>query len=118
MFVSRAVGFDHRVVEWRDRIAFAGDLGGDALKDFGGQVRVHQDRKFRLAEHIDEARRDYQPVCIDHAFGGCVGELPDGGDPAGLNRDVTRIPGRPRAVDDVAIADDEVVVLRESTHCE
>ena len=97
------------VIERRGRAAFAGDLGGDALKDFGRQMRVDQDRQLGLAEHVDEARRDHHAVRVDGALGLRRAEKADGGDAAVANADIARVPGRAGAVNDVAVADDEVV---------
>ena len=58
-------------------LAFAGDLGGDALKDFRGQARIDQDRHLRLAQHVDEAGRDDHAVRIDGALARrCAQRLP------------------------------------------
>ena len=56
--VDEPVGFDDRVVERRYRAAFARDLGCDPLEDLGREMRVHENREFRLTEHIDEAGSD------------------------------------------------------------
>ena len=54
--------------ESREVAALAGDFGGDALVDFRGKVRIHQNREFRLAQHIDEAGHG-EPLRIDGAPG-------------------------------------------------
>ena len=51
---------------------------------------------------------------VDDALGAPRwGDLADGGNSSVLNPDVAGIPGRASAVDDVAVADDEVVRLGE-----
>ena len=67
---SRAVGGANSVGHRRGRSAFAGNFGGDALIDFGRQVRVHQDRFFGLPQHVDKARSHYHPSRVDGLFRG------------------------------------------------
>src|SRR6516162_1146766 len=45
---------EHPVVERRDRLALARDLGRDALGDLGGHTLVDERRVLRLAEEVDE----------------------------------------------------------------
>ena len=107
--VGELVGLDDGVIERRGRTAFAGELGGDALKDFGRQMRVHQDGQLGLAEHVNEARRDDHAVRVNGALGLRRAQKADGGDASVANADVAGVPGRAGAVNDVAVADDEVV---------
>ena len=108
MLIAAAVGLDDGVVERRDRIAFTGDFRGDALKDFRGQARIDENGQFRLAEHVDEAGGDDFAGGVDGALARSCGEIADGGDFAVADADVSGIPGRTGAVDDVAVGDDEV----------
>src|ERR1041384_725486 len=60
--------FDDIIVERRDRSAFAGDLGSDALKDLRFGARIDQQALLRLAKHVYEARRHDQSLRVDLAF--------------------------------------------------
>ena len=51
---------DQRFVERRDRRSLPGNLRRHALRNLAGRSRVHKDVEFRLAEHVDEARSDYE----------------------------------------------------------
>jgi hypothetical protein len=113
VFVAGAVGFAKGVGEWRGGTAFSRDFGGDALVDLRRQMRVHQDGSFRLSEHIDEAGRDGKTGGIDSLFGSRGIQMADGGDMAVANRNVGGVPRGACAVDDVAVADEDVVRLAE-----
>ena len=106
--VAGAVGGNGGVVDRRNGVAFAGDFGGDALEDLGGQARVDEDGELGLAEHVDESGRDDFAGGVDGALGGRTGEVADGGDAAIADADVAGVPGRAGAVDDVAVRDDDV----------
>ncbi len=108
VIVAVAVGLDDGVIQRRDRTAFAGDLGRDALVDLRGQARIHQDGQFRLAQHVDKAGSDDHAVDINRARALRVAQISDGGDFAVANADVARVPRRAGAVDDVAVGDDEI----------
>src|SRR5262249_53044229 len=107
--VGALIGLDDGVIEWRCRASLAGEFRGDALKDLGRQMRVHQDGHLRLSEHVDESGSDYHAVRVNGALGRRGAEKPDGGNTPVANADVAGIPGRAGAVDDVAVADDDVV---------
>jgi hypothetical protein len=102
------IGCNDCVVERRDRSPFAGNLGGDALVDLGGEVWVHENRRFRLAEHVDEPRRHDHAVGVDAACGWLIGEAADRGNASAAKTDVSRVPGRARPVDDAAVLDHDV----------
>lgn len=72
-------------------------------------MRVDQDRQLGLAEHVNEARRDNHAVRVNGARGLRRAQKADGGNASVANADVARVPGRARAVNDVSIADDQVV---------
>src|SRR5689334_25273220 len=72
-------------------------------------MRVDQDCQRGLAQHVNEARRDHHTARIKGAFGRSAAEKANGGDASVANADVARVPGRTCAVNDVAVADDEVV---------
>src|ERR1051326_501634 len=97
---------DDSVIERRWGAAFAGDLSGNALKDFGRQMRVDQDRQLRLAEHVNEARSDDHAVRVNRPLGLRRAEKADGGDVPVADPNIARVPGRAGAVNDVAVADD------------
>ncbi len=100
---------NERIVQRRCGAAFAGDLGGDALKDFRWQARIDENSELGLAEHVDESGSDNHAVSIDGARALSGGEIADSGDPAITNPDVAGIPGGARAVNDAAVGDDDVV---------
>ena len=108
LVVARAVRLDDGVIERSRRPAFPGDLGGDALEDLGGQAGVRQDAELRLPQHVDEPRRHHVPPRVHHPLGLRALQPPDGRDPAVPDAEVRRIPGRAGAVDDPAVADDEI----------
>ena len=108
----RLARLDDGVVQRRDRFALARDLRGDALVDLRGQARIDEYRELRLAEHVDETRRDHHPLGIDGARARLAGEQADGGHPAIADANVPRVPGRAGAIDDVPIGDDEIEGLR------
>jgi len=103
------LSFDHGIVQGCDRRAFARNFSRDALVDFGRKARIHEDRELRLAEHVDKAGSNDQAMGINRPLGGSTGQIGDGYDLAVANTNVSRIPGRARAVDDVAMSDDDVV---------
>ncbi len=71
-------------------------------------MRIDQDGKFRLAQHVDEAGGDSEAVGIDGARGFDAAENADGRDAAVADADVAGIPGRTGAVDDVTVDNDKV----------
>ena len=71
-------------------------------------MRVDQDRQLRLAEHVNEARRDHHAVRVNRPLGLRRAEKADGGDVPVADADIARVPGRAGAVNDVAVADDDV----------
>src|SRR5689334_8699051 len=72
-------------------------------------MRIDQDRQLGLAEHVNEARRDDHAVRVNGALCRGAAQKSDGGDTAVANADVARVPGRTGAINDVTIADDQVV---------
>ena len=104
-----AVG-DHAVVDRRDRRAFAGDLGGDALGDLAGHAVVDQHVELRLAEQVDETGRDDQA-----GWRRCAcrparrRRLPIAAMRSPMIADVGAEPRRAGAVDDAAVGEDDVV---------
>ena len=108
-----AVGGDHRVVEWGGRLAFAGEFGGDALKDLGWQLRRDEDAGFSDWPSMSmKPGSDDLAAGIDDLLRGRAVQPPDRGDVAVLDREVAGIPRSAGAVDDVPVADEEVVLRR------
>ncbi len=105
---AAAVGRDHLLTERGNRTALAGDLGRDALKDFRRQVRIHQDGKLRLAQHVDETGRHHEALGVDDAASLRSGECADLRDAAIDDADIAGIPRRAGAVNDMAIANDDI----------
>ena len=104
----RLRGFRERIVQRRDRRSFAGDLGGDALGDLAGGARVGQHVELRLAEHVDEARRDDEVGGIDAGLRLAAIEPADRGDAIAGDADVGAIPRRAAAIDHAAIGDQQI----------
>jgi hypothetical protein len=84
------------------RVASPRDFGGDALKNLGGQPRVDQNGEFGLTQHVDEARRDDFAGGIDAPSRLSGAQVADGRNTPVSNADVSRVPRRTRAIDDVA----------------
>jgi hypothetical protein len=71
-----------------DRVAFTGNLGRNALINFGWRARIDQDGQLGLAEHVDEARGDHHPLRVDRFLRRRAGEIPDRGDAPVANANV------------------------------
>src|SRR5205814_3867183 len=56
-------------VLWRNGSTFAGDLGRYSLRDLADGAVINQQVHLRLPEHVNEARRNYQPFNVDGALG-------------------------------------------------
>ena len=108
MVVGGTIGLNDGIVERSGGSALAGDLGRDALINFRRQPGINEDSQVRLAEHVDESRRDYHAVSVNGALARSCGEIADGGNFAIADTDVPGIPGRAGAVDDVAVDDYEI----------
>ena len=89
MLVAGAIVGDDRIVQRSGGPALSSDFGGDALVDLRRQARIDQDRRFRLAEHVDESGRDDFALGVDGALARGGGKIADGSDPAVANSDVT-----------------------------
>ena len=106
--VVGAIGLNDGIVQRGGRAAFASDFSGDALKDLRRQVRIHQDREFRLPEHVDEAGGDDFAGGVDGALARRGSEVADGGDFSVPDSEVAGVPRGAGAVDNVAVGDDEI----------
>ena len=60
--------FQYVIIQWGRRPAFAGNFGGDALKDFRFGARVNQQIQFGLAEHIDETGSYDHAARVEDSF--------------------------------------------------
>ena len=75
-------------------------------------MRIHQHRQLRLAQHVDEPGRDDHPVRVNRSGSRSVREHSNAHDPAAGNAHIPGVPGRPGAIDDVPVANDEIEFLR------
>jgi hypothetical protein len=66
----------------------------------------------RPAQHVDEAGRDNEPGRIDRRLRWGAVERADGGDAIAQDSHISGPGGRSGAVDDAAVADDQVVFRR------
>jgi hypothetical protein len=67
-----------------------------------------------LTQHVDEPRRNDSPACVDALLRRGFVEPTDRSDASRANANIGRKPGRPSAVDDSAVLDDEVVRRRSA----
>ena len=113
LVVIRVLLIQH-VVGGSDGVAFAGDLGSDALRQLADRLLVDEQVGFRLAEHVDEAGRDDQTFGVDGALGDQRGiSLAHECHAISDDADVGVDPGIAAAIDDAAIADEVVEFLAE-----
>jgi hypothetical protein len=91
--------------------AIAGDDRGDALADLGRHLRRRQHQPVVVGVRIDETRRDDLARGVDLEAPRAPSSLADAHDTVALHRDVRGKARRARAVDDGAVADDEVEAL-------
>ncbi len=83
---------DDGVIERRGRQALAGDFRGDTLKNLRRQVRVDENGQLRLAQHVDETRRDHLPARIDAALCRGAVQAANGSDAAITDANVRGVP--------------------------
>ena len=114
MVVAVAVGRDHRLIQRRGGVAFAGDLGGDSLKDLRRHLWLDQHRQFRLAQHVDEARRDDLAMGIDRLFARGSFQIANRRDVPRTDANVGRIPRRAGAIHHMPVHDHDVERLGRS----
>jgi hypothetical protein len=101
---------EHRVVLRSGRVTFARDLGGHALPHLPFELRIDEHRGLRVAEQIDEARRNDMVRRVERRRRGGLREVADRRDRVAANADVRARARRAGTVDDVAAADDDVKV--------
>ena len=92
----------------------AEELRRDALPKAVRVLRIGQQRPFGVGVGVDEARRDDQAGCLDHAPGRCVGEVLDRVNRLSDDADVGAIARAPRAIDDGSASHDQVEHARPS----
>ena len=112
MIVARMIGANDRVIQRRCRSAFAGNFCRDALVDFRRQARIDQNGQLRLPKHIDESRRNHFASSIDGSGASRCVEIADSHNLAVPDSNISGVPGRAGAIDDVAVGDDNVERLR------
>src|SRR3954467_4392189 len=72
-------------------------------------MRIHQDRNLRLSQHVNEARRHDHAMRVDGTLARRGTYETNGRNAPIANADIAEIPGRACAVNDIAVADDEIV---------
>ena len=95
-----------------DGAALAGNFRGDALGEFAQRTIVEQERDFGLAEHVNEARCDDAAVGIDFAVRMSVMQISNGGETIAADANIGGVPRISRAIEDVTVTNDEIVVAR------
>ncbi len=111
VFEPGAVGRQQAVILRRDGIALAGNFSSDALKNLGGNMRIDQHGQLGLAEHVDEPGRDHQATSVDYSAGVDIGGRAYPGYPPVEDSNIAGIPGGAGAVDNVAVADEQIKLL-------
>jgi hypothetical protein len=91
------------------RIPFAEDFGRDALPDFALGTAVFEEQRIRVGMDVDESRGDDLTFGINRSRGSLGGESPDCDDAVAADGHVTDEPWIARAVDDAAVAHNQVV---------
>ena len=103
------------LVRWRRRVPLAEDHRRHALRDHADDAAVSREKlRIRLRLNIDDSRRDDEPARVDALLRGRVVQHAGGREPSNMiaaDRDVTIEPWITSAVDDLAITDDDVVLL-------
>ena len=100
--------FDLAFVDRRDRLAFAGDLSRHTHHHFAHRAWIDQQVRFRLAQHVDEARRDDETLRVDRARRGGLRQLADTHDAIAFDRDIGDVSCASGAVDDASVSDQEI----------
>ncbi len=89
--------------------AFAGDFRGDALREFAERAIIEEQADFGLPQHVYKSWRDDATGSVDFAGGAFVVQIADRRDSIAFYGNVGVEPGISRAVDEVAIANDQVI---------
>src|SRR5215469_6128618 len=78
-------------------------------------MRIHQNRHLGLPQHVNKSRGDHHAVRVDGLLGWRRGEFTDRGDAPIANAYVSRVPRGTRAIDDVAVGDQDIKGSRLSS---
>ena len=89
--------------------AIAHDLGGDALGQRAERATVEGDGQVGVGVAIDKAGAGDVSGGVDGLFGGGGGEVANGGDATLLDGDVAFVGGLAGAVEELGVADQEIV---------
>src|SRR6185436_2532622 len=111
VFQQRLEFLEYVIVQGSGGSAFAGDFGGDALKDFRFGSWIDEQIRLGLAEHVDKAGRYDHTGGVDAAAGASGTYMPDLDDAIAANRNVAVEPGIPGAIDDAPVHYYDVVAL-------
>ena len=109
----RSLGADEVPVgSHRRRVADAAvavDLGRDALRDLAARPAIAQEGEVGMAVDVDEAGRDDETGRVDDPSRLGIAKIADRGDPVAHDADIRSTPWRIEPIDDLPVADDEVV---------
>src|SRR6185295_17178262 len=108
---QRVEFLENVIVQGSGGSAFAGDFGGDALKDFRFGSGIDKQIRLGLAEHIDKSGCYDHSGGIDAAPGASGTDMPDLDDAIAANRDVAVEPGIARSVGDATVHYYQVVAF-------
>ena len=117
---AREVGIEVCEVRMRrgSRAAFTQDHGRHALTHHALGVAIRQQSVIRVVVYVDKTRGDNQSLGVDDPFGRSFRKETQSSDPASLDGDIAgegRVSG---AVGDAAVADEDIVVLRDGKRTE
>src|SRR5207244_3753971 len=108
MSVTGPVILNDAVIQRRSRPAFARNLCSDALVNFRRQSWINENRNLRLTQHVDKSRSHDHSASVDGALPCGLTQISNRRDFAIADSDISRIPRRASAVDDVSVRNDEV----------
>lgn len=100
--------FADAIVHRSHRFAFAENFGSHALTNLTLGTAIGDERLHRPGKHIDETRRDGEPVRVDHIVGGSVVEIADARDPIAADSDISHASFFAGAIVNRAVFDDDV----------
>ena len=99
----------HRVVERAAGLTLAHDLERDPLLEVAHAAAVSDQRRVGPRQHVDETRRDGLAARVDLGRRPGAGEVTDRGDTIATNANIRSPTRRAGAIEERAVADDEVV---------
>src|SRR5262245_59737369 len=100
----------HAVVHGPHRLAFPHDLSRYTLPDFALRSTILNQRLRRPRKHVDEARRNGEPLRIDYRLRFGRFEIADASDSITSNRDIRLLRLGTGAVVNSPVADDHVKI--------